>query len=183
MASPGTWLGGDHQTGGSNMTQRIAKVISGGQTGADTAGLTAAASAGIRTGGIAPKGYRTECGANPALKKYGLREHASDQYPPRTAQNVADADATLIIAETLDTGSALTRDLCLRMGKPVFHLALRDPSDAQSLTQVTEWINRLYERKGGPLELNIAGNRESRSPGIEHAAELFLAQLFRTVNA
>jgi hypothetical protein len=164
------------------MTRRIGKVISGGQTGADTAGLKAAAAAAIPTGGTAPKGYRTECGSNPALEAYGLREHASWKYPPRTAQNVADADATLILAANLDAGSALTWDICRRMGKPVFHLAPADFGDPRSLPEATDWLVRVHDAKGGPLTLNIAGNRESQSPGIAHAAEVFLAELFRRLN-
>lgn len=165
------------------MTHRIGKVISGGQTGADTAGLKAAASIGIPTGGTAPKGYRTECGSNRALADYGLREHASFKYPPRTARNVADADATLILAAKLDAGSALTQDLCRRMDKPAFHLKPADLADPRSLAETMEWLARLHGAKGSPLTLNIAGNRESQSPGIGRAAEVFLLELFRRANA
>jgi hypothetical protein len=38
----------------------LAKVISGGQTGADQAGRRAARAAGIPTGGWAPLGWKTE---------------------------------------------------------------------------------------------------------------------------
>lgn len=37
----------------------LLKVISGGQLGADQAGLAAAKAVGIRTGGFAPKNYKT----------------------------------------------------------------------------------------------------------------------------
>ena len=61
------------------------KVISGGQTGADQAGLIAAEKAGITTGGWMPKGFRTLDGPNPGLAaRFGLREHPSEEYPPRT---------------------------------------------------------------------------------------------------
>ena len=163
------------------MTHRIGKIISGGQTGADAAGLRAAAKIGIPTGGTAPKGYRTERGPDPALADYGLRQHASWKYPPRTAQNVADADATLILAARLDTGSALTRDLCRRMNKPVFHVAPADFADPRSLAAIVDWLVRVHAAKGGPLTLNIAGNRESQSPGIGRAAEAFLDKLFRAL--
>ena len=52
----------------------LRKVVSGGQTGADQAGLRAARAAGIETGGWAPKGWETEEGPAPWLSDYGLKE-------------------------------------------------------------------------------------------------------------
>ena len=43
----------------------IRKVISGGQTGVDRAGLDAAVNAGIPIGGYCPKGRRAEDGVIP----------------------------------------------------------------------------------------------------------------------
>ena len=51
----------------------VRKCISGGQTGADFAGLEAARICGILTVGTAPKGFRTLDGSNPDLGSvYGL---------------------------------------------------------------------------------------------------------------
>jgi hypothetical protein len=58
----------------------IERVISGGQTGVDQAGLRAARAAGIATGGFAPKGWliESEDGRHnvpaPWLAEYGLVE-------------------------------------------------------------------------------------------------------------
>jgi Circularly permutated YpsA SLOG family len=52
----------------------IARIITGGQTGADQGGLRAARAAGIATGGFAPKGWATETGAAPWLAEFGLVE-------------------------------------------------------------------------------------------------------------
>jgi len=76
------------------------KVISGGQTGADFAGLMAAKNCGIPTGGTAPKGYRIcnpdgSDGENPDLKQFGLIEHESLEYKPRAIKNVQDSDETI----------------------------------------------------------------------------------------
>ena len=72
------------------------KVISGGQTRADQAGLIAAARFGIATGGWMPKGCRTLAGPNPELAaRFGLREHPSEDYPPRTELNVLRSSGTL----------------------------------------------------------------------------------------
>mgnify|MGYP003147850295 FL=1 len=53
--------------------QKVAQVISGGQTGADIAGLKIAAEKGIPTGGRLPRRYMTEDGPNYSLQsRYGL---------------------------------------------------------------------------------------------------------------
>lgn len=62
----------------------ISKIISGGQTGADQGGLSAAIILNIKTGGTAPKGYRTQAGSASWLNKLGLLEHSSSDYAPRT---------------------------------------------------------------------------------------------------
>ncbi len=68
------------------------KIIAGLQTGADRAGLDAAAALGFATGGQAAAGYRTEDGPDPSLA--GLHLVAGGSPESRTARNVADADAT-----------------------------------------------------------------------------------------
>ena len=75
----------------------IEKVISGGQTGADRAGLIAAKKCGIQTGGYIPKGFKTELGSEPNLaNEFGLVEFGIT-YPVRTLANVEQADATWIL--------------------------------------------------------------------------------------
>ena len=86
------------------MKELLLKIISGGQTGADTGGLIAAQKAGIRTGGCAPKGFITEDGSNPELGSvYGLYESNSDQYP--TAGNIiVDGNAGLYAGAEMKKG-------------------------------------------------------------------------------
>ena len=63
----------------------IKRIISGGQTGADQAGLSVAKRLGIPTGGFVPKGFLTEAGPRPDLAaEYGLEETATVAYPERT---------------------------------------------------------------------------------------------------
>lgn len=70
------------------------KVISGGQTGADIAGLIAARKCNIQTGGTAPKNFKTENGSNLELKNtYNLTDIGS--YKSRTIQNICDSDGTI----------------------------------------------------------------------------------------
>ena len=67
----------------------IKKVISGGQTGADRAGLEAAKKAGIETGGYCPKDYLTEKGPDKSLKGFGLIETETREYTERTELNLS----------------------------------------------------------------------------------------------
>ena len=105
----------------------LERVISGGQTGADRAGLAAAKAAGIATGGWMPKGFRALDGPHAEFAAiYGIQEHTSDRYPPRTALNVKESDATLRFATDCNSpGEVLTLQMCKRYGKPQT-LALSD---------------------------------------------------------
>jgi hypothetical protein len=80
----------------------LTKVISGGQTGADQAGLRAARAAGILTGGWAPRGWLVESKdgnkdvAAPWLGLlFGLEECAQLGYAARTRANARDSDTTI----------------------------------------------------------------------------------------
>ena len=157
----------------------IHKVISGGQTGADIAGLRAALKCHIETGGYAPKGYITERGPRPATlgAVYGLKEHPSSEYKFRTSANVVLADLTILIADKLETGSKFTWDLCLHYEKPCFHIRVMDLNNERRKLEVFNWMC-LYD----PRIVNVAGRRESKCPGIETAAIPFLVTLFTWFN-
>lgn len=160
------------------MMKIIGKVISGGQTGADTAGLRAAQRCGIPTGGTAPKGYMTELGPRSSfLKRFDLIEHQSERYPPRTIKNIENSDLTLILSSphNLDGGSLLTLKMCLKLGK--YAIVASIEWDDIETKEVEKLIRRRYVRK--PLIINIAGDREGKSPGIEDRASDFLTSLFR----
>lgn len=64
----------------------LRKVVSGGQTGVDRAGLDAAFNAGIPIGGYCPQGRRAEDGAIP--EKYPMIEMEESEYRFRTEKNV-----------------------------------------------------------------------------------------------
>ncbi len=156
---------------------RLARVISGGQTGADRAGLAAAKTAGIPTGGWMPKGFRAQDGPRPEFAAvYGVREHASDRYPPRTALNVKESDATICFAtDRQSPGEVLTRTLCERYGRPRLDVT---PGGTVTPADVAAWLT-----EKGVTVLNVAGNTERTSPGIGAFAETFLAEVFRLLAA
>jgi hypothetical protein len=145
-------------------------IISGGQTGADAGALIAAHALGIRTGGYAPKGWLTEVGPAPWLGGvYGLVEHVSDKYVDRTAANIRLADATVIFGRP-SRGSSKTLNLCECEGKPVLWITAN--------TSVERIRFRLWLARHQPKTLNIAGNRESVTPGIGKLVQKFLMGAF-----
>ena len=62
------------------------KLISGGQTGVDRAGLDAALAVGLPVGGWCPKGRRAENGVIPDC--YPLVETPERNYQTRTQRNI-----------------------------------------------------------------------------------------------
>jgi len=155
------------------------KVVSGGQTGADQAGLIAACRFGMPTSGWMPCGFETSDGPNPQLaEKYGLREHRGG-YAERTTTNVRDSDGTIRIAGTFNSLGEKCTLRCLReQHRPYIDVDMHDPIDA---TEVAEWIRANQIRV-----LNVAGNVRPKSCtalafGIEEFAVEFLCEVFRTL--
>jgi hypothetical protein len=157
----------------------IRRVISGGQTGADMAGLRAARVCGLESGGTAPCGWRTERGNDLRLRDFGLVESGSPDYPPRTEANVRDADMTLVLSppSRLSGGSLLTFRLCEKHKKPVLHINALLMIDAP-VDWVVRWIKHARHET-----VNVAGSRESKYPGLEDRATDYLQRLFTAVNA
>lgn len=138
----------------------LEKIVSGGQTGADQAGLASALSLGIPHGGWCPKGRKSEDGRIPDC--YLMKEHEKEEYPPRTWANVRDSDGTVIFTlGELERGSKLTSDFCDKQKKPWVHFDLSKVNDTQAAVKLSRFI-----RDNEIKTLNVAGNRESKSPGI-----------------
>ncbi len=150
----------------------IDRVISGGQTGVDRAALDIAIACGIEHGGWCPLGRRAEDGR--LDDRYELRETQTREYHVRTELNVQAADGTLILAlGELTGGTQLTRRIAIKHAKPYL---IVDPSVARDLATTIVWLTEVKIRV-----LNIAGPRESSSPGIYAVASDFLRQLLLTV--
>jgi hypothetical protein len=150
------------------------KVISGGQTGVDRAALDAALAAGIPISGWCPLGRRAEDGRIAA--RYPLHETPTGQYAERTRWNVRDADATLVLAAGPPTGGTSLTCAAARIArKPHLVLDSRTTTVEDAVAAIEEWL-----RETGIQVLNVAGPRESTSPGIYEWSRAVLSRLLRT---
>jgi len=149
------------------------KIISGGQTGVDRGALDAAIGLAIPHGGWCPRGRLAEDGRIP--ERYALSETDSPEYWVRTEQNVIESHATLILCRgrghraAVGGGTELTVRMAAQHGRPCLVVDLDQPPQAE---EVRRWLK---EHKVAVL--NVAGPRESQSPGIAAQAEQFLSGL------
>lgn len=151
------------------------KIISGGQTGADRAALDVAIALKLDYGGYIPRKRRAENGSLSA--KYDrMIELDTVGYPARTRKNVLASDATLLFTiGKMSGGTALTRQIAARAGKPYLHINLKSVPPRKAVELIRNWIAHIQ-----PEVLNIAGPRESNSPGIYHAVYRVLDQIWET---
>jgi hypothetical protein len=151
------------------------KIISGGQTGVDQAALDYALMQGITCGGWCPPGRECETGRIP--DKYPLREVEVPDYNERTRRNIMDSDATLVITAggRMEQGTQLTLEWAKELNRPLHHIQLegREEPPARVLVAARSWLSAL-----DPAILNVAGNRESTSPGIGASTVRILERLF-----
>ena len=146
----------------------IEKIVSGGQTGVDRAGLDVALELGYPCGGWCPKGRKAEDGALPS--RYPLIETPTDDYAERTTWNVRDSDGTLILAHgKLTGGTAQTIDDAIQLTRPYLVV---DLGRSSGISAVLDWLREQRIRI-----LNVAGPRESKQPGIYREASQFLREL------
>lgn len=144
-------------------------IVSGGQTGVDRAALDFALKYDIRAGGWCPKGRLAEDGVIPA--RYPLTETASENPDERTLRNVQESDGTLLVFDRQkDRGTLMTVKFCLEAGRPVYEA---DVSKRHIPGDIYKWI--LKEKI---MVLNIAGPRESSSPGIYDRTLVLLEGMF-----
>jgi Circularly permutated YpsA SLOG family len=151
-----------------NLSVLPQKIISGGQTGADTGALLAARELEIASGGTAPRGWLTEDGPRESrLRAFGLLECGKDGFPARTRRNVLDSNGTLLVGKYGTGGSRLTYDVARELAKPLFHISYPERRDRSE--EFRHWLE-----ENNVAVLNVAGNRESQSPGIAKFTRDFL---------
>jgi hypothetical protein len=156
----------------------IDKIVSGGQTGVDRAALDAAVKLEIQHGGWCPRGRAAEDGK--IADHYQLQcptdndseEKESNIFNERTKLNIRDSDGTLILVPKVPLPSAITDGTNLTIQevkakkKPYL---LIDLSKIQDSDLILRWIE-----KNNIKILNVAGPRETQSPGIYYYSLKFL---------
>lgn len=107
-----------------------------------------------------PKGFLNQSGPHPKYAEvFGVQEHKSAKYPPRTFSNCADSDGTLRLVFNFNSaGEKLTAKAIQQMKKPSFDVDLNNPRPPE---EVVEWLTK-YNIK----VLNVAGNSERTHSGI-----------------
>jgi len=102
-------------------------VISGGQTGADIIFSQAAKDAGLKTGGLMPKGFVTEDGRKPNYaEEFNMQEDpdtgkGKKMFLSRTEKNVQNSDGTIIVVndpENMTPGAKQTEKFAIQNFKP-----------------------------------------------------------------
>ena len=139
---------------------RIARIISGGQSGVDRAALDAAIGFGTDYGGWCPLGGWAEDLPEPPglLAVYPLMREASSPEPSvRTRLNVRDSHATLIVRSTGPSpGTDLAKDHAAALLRPQLVVS------GAEVDAVLAWLESLPRE----ITLNVAGPRESEQPGV-----------------
>ncbi len=153
--------------------RKIKTIISGGQTGADRAALDFALENKIEIGGFVPKNRRAEDGRlSPHYPN--LTETASRNYAERTALNVQNSDATLIVSHgRLSGGSQLTKKYAEKHQKPFRHVDFLASTIEEAAEKARKWLASVNCQR-----LNIAGPRASTDAEIYEKTKEFLVELF-----
>jgi hypothetical protein len=153
-------------------------VMSGGQTGADQAGLRIAKQFGIPTGGWMPLDWQTGAGPRPDFEQlYGMKCLHHGGYKERTEANVRLSNGTIRFAADFNSmGEKCTLNAINDNNKPYMDIDINNPLSTPIV--VATWI-----RKNNIKKLNIAGNTQPAKPNakafkITEFTEQFLSELF-----
>ena len=151
----------------------IKEIVSGGQTGVDQAGFLVATELELPVGGYCPKGGLDEEGICILDRYPSLLEASTPDPDERTRLNIDHSDGTLIVVPSwplpsrIKDGTNLTINYAQEQDKPFFIINLAEQSHV--IDDVQQWVKDHHIEK-----LNIAGPRESNSPGIyEQSCNLF----------
>lgn len=146
----------------------INKIVSGGQTGADMGGLLAGEFLHIPVSGFCPDGYIDENGYNSEfIPRFNLEKRGD--LTKRTLENVINSDFTLIFSKNINsTGTQQTIRFCEENCKPYY------------LVKSLFGLKSFLSKANGIL--NVAGNRESVSPGIQNRVRDFLIMTLMPTN-
>ena len=135
----------------------------------DRAALDFAIESGIEHGGWCPLGRIAEDGLIP--ERYHLHETPTSDYADRTERNVLDSDATLIIGRDseLAGGTLFTAQMAQKHRKPC--LVVREADGVENAAASIQG----FVDQNAISSLNVAGPRNSESPGIVSFVRAVLA--------
>eukprot|EP00933_Yihiella_yeosuensis_P006050 TRINITY_DN110692_c0_g1_i1.p1 TRINITY_DN110692_c0_g1~~TRINITY_DN110692_c0_g1_i1.p1 ORF type:complete len:186 (+),score=34.41 TRINITY_DN110692_c0_g1_i1:178-735(+) len=162
----------------------IERIISGYQTGADQGALAAAQDNGVQIGGAAPHGGVDENGLIPerfagCFEAMAAADDSVSIWDMRTAKNLETGDAVIIFVPKLPLpvmdGTKLTMDRAASLRKPCLIIDLSKPIDADA---VEVWVCEHSIKT-----LNVAGPRESSSPGMYQAVYEVVSSLCKLLIA
>ncbi|KAK5080661.1 hypothetical protein LTR05_008365 [Lithohypha guttulata] len=159
-------------------------VISGGQTGVDTAALLAAEAFSLPISGYVPLHYSNELGSYSIPERFraDLVETDTTASALRTELNIKQADGVLTLLSAEDgrsdvsKGTQLGIDYARALGKVENQLCFVDLTSLDLDADVERVVRWLVDRKVSKCA--IGGPRESEVPGIERQAETFLLKVF-----
>lgn len=136
------------------------RIVSGGQTGAESAALDWAIEHGVDYGGFCPRGRPAAGG--PLPEKYRLTETASGSPLISAERNVRGGEATLICTckPGMNTDSRRIEGLSLKHRKPVLHVWRATPM-AWTIRAV-----RAFVRDYRVTVLHVTGTRRSKEPAV-----------------
>lgn len=164
------------------------EIRTGGQTGVDRAAIDFAIRAGIPYTGWCPKGGWAEDYPQPPglLSAYPrLTETPSANPKQRTAWNVRDSHATLILIRDLAEGEEPLRsspgtEFTYSMATLVFlRPCLVLPMNSSiAVDTAKQWLAQLFAVWQTEIVIHVAGPRESEAPGIYAEAGQSLHRVF-----
>lgn len=151
-------------------------IITGAQTGIDTAAIEAATRLKLPYEGWVPLGYTNETGTISSKYRTCLRETPTPNNAQRTEWNVRDSNMVLTILrgppENVAGGTAWGVNVAREANKDLCFVDL----GAEWSGQVDKLRTWLGGRKLQDLRCVINGPRESEEPGIEEEATRFLCE-------
>ena len=118
----------------------ISKIISGGRTGVELAGLDVAVKLGIAHGGWASRGMRNDQG--PLAAQYGLQEVSALGFRYAMEQNILNSDGTLLVTrdrQTVETRYAV--ETALSHQRQLLHVDLTQYASFEAASLTSSWIS------------------------------------------
>ena len=163
----------------------IVKIISGGRTVVDRAGLDAAMKCGIPHGGWCLKGRRSISGI--IKRKYKLTELNTTDSAKLLEANVVDSDATIIFTVgKLSKESKENAEFCKKHNKPYLHIDLcAEPllktsnPDAPKpfIDPALQWLGS--DDMPDKVVLNVAGSEQSKGTMIYNIVWIVMQEVIK----